>query len=240
MKYLKNNLFKGNEIEVKKLEEIIYNLENKRIYIIAPLDEKPIMPKVVWKYKTYEQVSLHRVVDLATNACNNWNNGFPGTSFILTRCIFENCAYIYDLYFQTKRFIEEKKFSDCDELIMKITFGSRVKGVDMPEMPNVLTSIDKLNKVIPQFRNHFDHMCDLTHPNYLGMFNLYCKDLQNDFISHISKGNGVNQGNFNIFVISLLAVLNTFLAYFHKLQSIYPSLTELSNEDYKSMKSDKH
>lgn len=217
--------------KIIELEGFIQDIIYLREPAIDP-SGKPVMPKVVWKLKTYVEITKHRVADFSIAVCNEWNMGNVGAAFVLVRCIYENQAYIFDILNQIESFIQNKDFNSCDDLIMNRLFGTKISQAGLPKIQNVLTVIDKLDKTIPGYRHHYDILSEFSHPNYWAMAQLYCKFHEKPYVhSEISSACGVNENNLDFLINSMIPSFMAFKDFLKSIDQIYPELTKLSNED---------
>jgi hypothetical protein len=52
---------------------------------------------------------------------------------------------------------------------MRLLFGSKLKNTKV-KADTILNAIDKLDKLIPKFRKHYDILSEYAHPNSFGTF----------------------------------------------------------------------
>lgn len=221
--------------KIVQLNELIIDIGNQRLPIINPKNsDGSIMPKIVWKFKMYMEIAKHRIYDFSISVCEECNLGNIGAAFVLTRCIFENEVYIFDVMEQLKKYINEKNFAGCNELIFNRLLGVKIQRKDMPIIPNVLTMIDKLNKVIPGFKVHYDQLCEFSHPNYFAMMHLYAEmHHESNVYVGINRAYSIKESNIALLINSLIPSLKAIKLFLEDIDKLYPALTELSNDDEK-------
>lgn len=233
------DLFPKNTDVITSINGIINRLKRKRVYRVSPAGN-PLTPKVLWKYQCYIQISLHRIVDISLDACLLTNSGRIISCLMLTRALFEHNAINYELFKNLEENLSKKNFKKIDEEIMTKLFGSRVDiDVYFPRMPNILNSIDKITEEIPDYRNHYENFCEIYHPNYLGMHGFYAIQ-ESDPPSMILNKSLMNNENFSIFTTSFYALLHQIEEVFEKIESLYPALWTLCDEEYEKQKPQKN
>lgn len=220
--------------EMERVEALTRNILHTVSASVDPKNQDgTVMPKIVWKYKSYMEISKQRILDFVLSVANEWNYGNVGATFVLLRCIYENEAYLYDIYLQLGNFIEKKDFNSCNELIMNRLFGIKMEKEGFPKISNVLTAVNKLNKLIPGFREIYDNLSELSHPNCLAM-NLYAEFHETPYIhTHVDAALALTKRNFSTILNSITPSLMMIENLFKKIETLYPALTSLSDEDQK-------
>lgn len=226
-------LFKDYNKKIVEFDNLIIKLANRRIPLIYPGD-KHEMPKIEWKYRTYNEIALHKTVDLTMSFCDSWNNGFVGTCFILVRSIYENVAYVFDIMKKLDMYVNEKDIDKIDDLIMNRLFGVRKSLTGkLPLIVNVMTAIESTDKIVKGFKEHYEILCEFAHPNHWAMYELYCLDHPESHSSEISSARGVNEKNFTFLIDSIMPVLMNIDITLDNINELYPKLSILCNVDKK-------
>ena len=93
--------------------------------------------------------------------------------------------YINELCLYAVKHKELKHFNDQ---IKRLMLGSR-DDKEFPKLINVLTLIDKVEKLLPGYRKHYDILSEYVHPNWHGTMGLFGKtggkDLKVEFGRYI-------------------------------------------------------
>lgn len=221
--------------DIDDVNSIIERLSSRRLYRVDPVGRPPT-PKVVWNLQCYVQLALHRVVDLSTETSNAWNSKKPVVAIILVRAVIENCAYLYDIASKLRMNIQNNDFQSIHDLIINRMMGSRtIKGLQ--ESVNVMTVIDKVDKTIAGFRDHYEFLCDFCHPNYSGMHGLYGKINKKEKYFDINRDFGMTEQVFTFLLTGILPGLQIFEESMNQIEEMYPEITKLSNEDAAKSKS---
>ena len=110
---------------------------------------------------------LARTSELATAAVESLKRKRPVVAATMTRCVMESMAKAHELQVTLDQFVLEPAGKDIDSALMQYLFGSR-NNPSLPNATNILTAIDRTEKMIPHFRENYDRLSELVHPNYLG------------------------------------------------------------------------
>jgi hypothetical protein len=134
--------------------------------------------KIAWKLAGYQQAVLYRVVMLANGSADAWNAGNLLSSILCARALIETVAMAHYFEQRLDTHIEEKDFAALNVLAESVTFATRNKewlkeGPPWFEAINVLTAIDKLDRLAEGVRGHYDRLSERCHPNYLGHYQLF-------------------------------------------------------------------
>jgi hypothetical protein len=208
---------------------LIAQLSDKRLGVVSPAGN-PITPKVVWEIQNYEQLAIHRVIDLCDGVIQSWEAGRPVISFILTRAICENAAAIYDIADRIKSLVESKQFLDIHNTIVNRLLGGRVKEADL-KVPNILGAIDKAMAYQPGFRTMYDDLSEFAHPNYSGMLGLYGHIDKERIELRVDRTKGISEVKFGMLIYPLIASLRIVILAISSLHESYPAVWKLSDED---------
>jgi hypothetical protein len=149
--------------EVRQLADIIASSLPDRIQIAA----LSLKSKLPFKAISLRELLLHRVSALATPAVELFERDQIIPAVVLTRSIVETFALFYALHERLVRFLAAKNSADLDDFLMRSLVGARNRP-EMPSSINVLTLIDRVEKIIPGFRSVYDSLCEYTHPNWAG------------------------------------------------------------------------
>lgn len=133
--------------------------------------------KLAWKLAVLRQSLTHRLVDLGSAACEEWNQGNNLASVVLARATLETCALVEFIAGRLSEPIEEEDLAAIDDVLMTQTFATRIKSWldsgDFPQATNILTAISRLDKSLPGASAHYDRMSDISHPNSQGTHQFY-------------------------------------------------------------------
>lgn len=124
--------------------------------------------KIPFKAIALRELLLHRISELATPAVELFEQKKFIPAVILTRSIAETFALFYAMYDKIVCFLDTKNIDKLYDFLMPSLVGA--KNCDKLPLPkNILKWIDCVDKkIIPDFRNNYDNLCELTHPNWAG------------------------------------------------------------------------
>lgn len=170
--------------------------------------------KMPFKVAYLREVLIHRVSELATVAVELYESNRVVPAFILTRAVVETVAMAYWLHEKVSEFMTNNDVDAFDTFVMKASMGSRDETTEL-ESYNVLTAIDRVERLFPGIRQLYDNLCEFTHPNWSGASGSYSK------IDHkeIKVGLGPNLGGppLAFGLGPLLAGLTIFEIYYNQL-----------------------
>ena len=121
---------------------------------------------------------MRRGLELTEGVVREINSHAVINGVILARALLETACLLWNASDKVIRFIEEDlpdKVSDLNDQIEKLLLGSRISrytqqaDLHSPEAINILTIIDKINKETPGFREVYDDLSDVAHPNISGV-----------------------------------------------------------------------
>jgi hypothetical protein len=92
---------------------------------------------------------------------------------LCTRAIYENAATICEFTDKLKALCEANDYNGVEALVSNAAFATRIPAIleqhgERVKAPQILKQIDKMKRRYPPFRNAYDHLSDIVHPNGLG------------------------------------------------------------------------
>ena len=108
------------------IEASIIVLKDYRLKKLYPAS-KPLTPRTVFRFQIYQQVVLHRIVDLSCSIINCWENKQISSAFVLLRTLNENTSVIFDANRRLTGLIEKNDFKSIYKLIFNLQYGTRIK-----------------------------------------------------------------------------------------------------------------
>jgi hypothetical protein len=128
--------------------------------------------KIVWKLAGYQHALLHRIVALMDSCAVAWNQHSTLGAMLSARSLMETVAVFAELERGVALNLQKEDLAELDQIGQHGTFASRDPEWirDHPELTavNVLTCIDKFDKVAEGFRGHYDRLSERCHPNSMG------------------------------------------------------------------------
>jgi hypothetical protein len=128
--------------------------------------------KMAWKVASFQQAALYRILALASGAAAAWNAGNLLTAYLACRALLETVAVFEDFTERLGDHIAANELGALDALVMNRSFATRDQDfmVRSPSIQaiNILTFIDKLDRLIPGVRKGYDFASEICHPNGFG------------------------------------------------------------------------
>ena len=92
---------------------------------------------------------------------------------LATRAIYENVATVCDFTDKLKPLCDAVDYAGIEKHVQKAAFSTRIpsllesSGQDL-KAPNILSQIDRMMKRYTEFREAYDYLSEIVHPNGLG------------------------------------------------------------------------
>ena len=99
---------------------------------------------------------------------------------LATRAIYENVATVCDFTDKLKPLCDAVDYAGIEKHVQKATFSTRIpsllesSGQDL-KAPNILSQIDRMMKRYTEFREAYDYLSEIVHPNGLGAVVYFAK-----------------------------------------------------------------
>jgi hypothetical protein len=177
------------------LEESKLYVRGLRISLVSRTDpaQVSLIAQIPYKALQIREALLYRATDLADASCALIDTENLVSAACTTRAFQETLAALFYVNRKVKKAIDDENVSALDETLMKALMGSK-NNPDMPDPINVLKMVDRVEKEIPGFRDIYDILSELSHPNWAGTLGIYTKidteKLWTDFGKNIRpKGN---------------------------------------------------
>ncbi|MBN1998765.1 hypothetical protein JW935_14495 [candidate division KSB1 bacterium] len=194
---------------------------------IVTASKRNNVPKIIWKFKTYEQLSIHRVLDFVELCHHAWMLEKPASSFILKRAILENAVLLYDTVIRLKPLLTKDAFYEIDSIAMEILFSNRTDRTSPYQARNILTILDHIEKIFPGIRQIYNYSSEYAHPNRNALLGLYGK-IKNGEKCYIDHRNGFTKLNIMLFYKGLETNLSLFMLAIKELDLFLPDLFSLA------------
>ncbi|WP_024341217.1 hypothetical protein [Bradyrhizobium japonicum] len=184
--------------------------------------------KIAWKIETFAEAVLYRLVALAEGTALSWNAAIPLPAFLCTRAIVETVALLVDFEARTAKLLEAEDLKGLDELTMNRIFSSRdeewVRAEPKFKTVNVMTHIEKLDRLLPGALGHYERLSERCHPNWLGHHEMFAStDYRNGTVTYDSS-KAMKDGTAIIAGLTLLGVVEHCL---RQLRQLSEKVSEL-------------
>lgn len=197
------------------------------------------------------EACLHRITELTESAYDGFKNGNLVTGYLLARAIYETLALFWYFIDQIKASLESGDLEELRDILTKMLVRSKVETiqknvVDILEQSKEgldetldLIYVSKLIKhvaeKIPPFKMHYDFLCEITHPNAMGLIKAY---VRNDYQAgkvYFGKEQGRFAGHLGMDLEALIIVLESFVDSYNESASLISSF----QGNYESLISEK-
>jgi hypothetical protein len=160
-----------DKVTIDKLNDSLQRIDGMRAIEIA-VTGPFARSKIAWKLATYQHVLLHRIIALVDGTAVARNARSTLSSMLSARAFMETLAVFADLEKRTASLLAKGDLGGLDALAQQGIFASRdeewVKEFPLTKATNILTFIDKFDKVAEGFRAHYDRLSERCHPNAYG------------------------------------------------------------------------
>lgn len=194
------------------------------------------------KYKTAMKVHLlresliWREEELARSALDLLNNEDYIAAALVTRAVMETTAAIVYLHGLVDRALKKGMDDALDAKLNGFLTGSKVWH-DLPGAINVLTMIDKVEKVIPGYRGHYDFLSEYAHPNWSGTHGAYGIIDHDTAIVSFAKGGRSAERNRQTVSGMLAGSVGLFTGYYNFLGDLIVPFAGLVDQFYDARQS---
>lgn len=180
-----------------KVRERLDAFQGEFIEHLDPV-EQTTRSRLLRIFEVWKQANLRRIVDLAAAAHEMFRQGRLVPACTLTRSVFETVGIQYYIH---KKLVEHTAKPDPEsihKLLLSSVFGRKDKS--WPEGPiQVLTAIDRMDKVFRGSRAEYDHLCEYAHPNLKGVFGTYVHQEGQELESHFGTNpQGLEMGTWGL------------------------------------------
>lgn len=161
-----------------------------------------LIVKVPYKALEIREALLYRATDLLEGACNLIEQDNLVSGAILARAFHETLAVLFYVNRKCKKAINDKDIDHLDNEIMKVLMGSK-NNPDMPDPVHILKAIDHTDKEITKFRDVYDSLSEIAHPNWAGTLGVYSQHDKDNVWSDLGRNIKLDKSTRNQSVIAL-------------------------------------
>jgi len=187
-----------------------------------------VWSKAPFQFLCTREALIWRTEELARNACDALERDDLAAAAILTRAITETAALAWKLMelLDTR---EEHSTQELNDLLMRLLVGSK-KWQDVPQAFQILTCIDRMDKKVPGVRESYDSLSEIAHPNWCGVFGMYSKTDQAQFVTYFGRGLRRTEVTREMIVHAMLGSLGLFEHAYNRMSETMPAfLAELES-----------
>jgi hypothetical protein len=130
--------------------------------------------------RTYLQAHIRRMLTFIQAGCAEIAAGRSLVTNQCVRAIYENVACVCDYADQIIPMLEKREFQNVADFASARAFATRLEHLIDKHGPSntstsILTQIDKMVRRHPGYREAYDHLSEIVHPNGLGAVVYYVK-----------------------------------------------------------------
>ncbi len=188
---------------------------------------------VVWSKAPFQflctrEALIWRTEELARNACDALERDDLAVAAILIRAITETAALAWKLMelLDTR---QEHSTQELNDVLKRLLVGSK-KWQAVPQAFQILTCIDRMDKKVPGVRESYDSLSEIAHPNWCGVFGMYSKTDQPQFVTYFGRGLRRTEVTREMIVHAMLRSLGLFEHAYNRMSDTMPAfLAELES-----------
>ena len=152
------------------------------------------------------EACLHRVTELAESACDEFKKGNLVAGYVLTRAFMETFALFWYFVDKLRDALKDGDVKELREILTRMLLGvkpvdKQVKlkkvfedvGEEVRKQLNpihVLKLIEHVEKKLPSFRQLYDYLSEVTHPNAMGFIKAYVRLDWDEKMAYFGKEHG--------------------------------------------------
>lgn len=216
----------------ESIKELLEEIRNRLSDIEACLPDKidilAVSPrsKLPFKALTYRETLIWRMAELSRSAYEAFVNNNLASAILLTRGAVETCAALWYLRNKVSAVVQAGSLGDIDTYLMRLIAGTRIDQ-EMPQAINVLNFVDSVEKDLEGFRQQYDILSEIAHPNWSGTAGLYSKIDQENFRVDYGSNPRERVAPKHIGVINLSVALGLFEHTYNDFEKDYPAFVRL-------------
>ena len=156
------------------LEEILGRLELLEAYLPRRIEAGGVFRRAKLPFHAVQcrEVLAWRFAELAREAYEAIGRDRLAAAVLLTRAVMETAAAQWYLRSRVTKALDSGDLGNIKSCVHRLLLGSRTSE-DLPDPINVLSFVDAVNDTVEGFRDQFDHLCEVAHPNWAGTSQLY-------------------------------------------------------------------
>lgn len=134
-----------------------------------------------------------RVYELAWSAIHLLKQGRIVSAAILSRSVGETVSIIFALQRYLETCLKSSNTIELNDKAKQLLFGFReFRNIDekLPTAVNILTQIQKMNVIVPEFSELYGQLSEYCHPNSAGFF--ACFATTKDVSTNINEADPIN------------------------------------------------
>jgi hypothetical protein len=172
------------------------------------LSEPPFGIRLLNLVRAYLQAHLRRCLTFLDGGHAEYLAGRPLMTELASRAIYENVAALCDFADKLKPLCDSGDLAAIKTHLETATLATRIPSMlaqhgDVVKATNVLTQIDRMVKRYGEFREAYDHLSDIVHPNALGAIN-YFATIGDNLVSFVEGSTRPERAIHSLFMAAFL------------------------------------
>lgn len=225
-----HRLSEGDKDFVEKLSTTMRDLSQRRA-IEMTRSQKFARSKIAWLLTYYQQVLLHRMVALVDGTAATWNCRCTLTAQLSARAFMETFALFADFRANVKKHLAADDLAALGALARDGIYANRDKELlkERPETKaiNVLTLIQRFDKMAQGFEAHYDALSERCHPNCAGHTYMFAELDRSDATVRFEDERNPAQNGF--LIMGALATLPLVPRFMSELDKMIEQVAELQH-----------
>ena len=176
---------------------------------------------------SFRETQAWRVEEFSRAACDMIERGDLVVGVANVRHVIESCAavwYLLDLIERhTKTGIDHKELYDR---LGKLFLGSKNVFPDMPRAVNVMTFIEKMDKVHPGVARNYDQLSEISHPNWAGSVAMFANRSEDNFTTYFGRSLRGHSATQNMALSSLIDGMEIFTHAYNRITDLVPNFVD--------------
>jgi hypothetical protein len=209
-----------NPIEIAEVRAFADRL---RGYLPSEVDVAAlgVKSKAPFQLLCTREALIWRTEELARNACDALERNDFAAAALLTRGVTESAGLVWKLM---ELLDDRKNYSpqEMNDHLMRALMGWKADPGEFPEAYNVLTLVQRMDRVIEGVFHTYGTLSEIAHPNWSGVLALYGKTDHENFITYFGRALENADRNGAMIANALLGSLGCFEYAYNKISDALP------------------
>lgn len=205
------------ENQLERLEYLCKKLEINAPKCVDPASVST-KAKIPFKALALREIIYLRTLELCLASLDLYKQKkYPIAAFLCSRAVLETCAVSLYAYLLVQDVVNKKSIGDIDEKLMTLLLRGR-KGYTSYKSINILTIVQKINKLVPNYSDMYEILSEYSHPNWSGCHNAYANiDKENIKLDLTGSSEKLNM---EVGLFTLVGTIELYKYYYNKLGKI--------------------
>jgi hypothetical protein len=186
--------------------------------------------KIPYKALCFREGLIWRAEELGRTACEHYAGGDYVAAIVLTRALAETAAAAWYLKDLIERQLSSGVEMDLDDQMMRLLMGHK-NLADMPQAINVLTFLDRVDKLVPGIRKSYDTLSEYSHPNWHGTALAYSENDRERILTNFGRGYRDPSRHASLGLNCLIGSLMIFETAYNAISTLFPNFVKACEAD---------